>query len=139
MKKERSCGAVIMKMEEGKTLTLLVKHMQGHWGFPKGHAEGKETETETAIREVKEETGLNVVLDNGFRDTSTYYPNPDVFKKVIYFIGKPESGEAKPDMVEIEAVDWFTLSEAVAALSYPSDVSVLENAEQYMRHVMPEE
>ena len=53
---EKSCGCIIID----KDRVLLVKHNAGHWDFPKGHMEDGETEIETAIREVKEETNLDV-------------------------------------------------------------------------------
>lgn len=135
MHKEKSCGAVIMCIRDGKYYTLLVKHLAGHWGFPKGHMEADESEIDTAKREVAEETGLSVELDQGFRDISTYQPRPDTYKQVVYFIGKPEGGRERPDADEIEEVRWCSFSEAHAILSYPSDVAILENAQDYMRHV----
>ena len=54
--REKSCGCIIIN----KNKVLLIKQTKGHWGFPKGHVEKDETEIETAIREVKEETGLDV-------------------------------------------------------------------------------
>ena len=54
MRKEKSCGAVIMRNINGKYYTLLIKHMHGHWGFPKGHEEEGEDEAAAALREVKE-------------------------------------------------------------------------------------
>ena len=61
MKKEKSCGAVIYKYENSKLYILLLKHNQGHWSFSKGHIENEETEKETALREIKEETNLDVI------------------------------------------------------------------------------
>ena len=55
MKQEKSCGCIVLD----KRTVLLIKHNSGHWDFPKGHVEGEESEVETAIREVKEETGLD--------------------------------------------------------------------------------
>ena len=72
MKKEKSCGAVVYRMEDGSPEILLIKHRNGgHWAFPKGHVEKNETESETALREIQEETGLAVDLDTGFRETVT--------------------------------------------------------------------
>ena len=53
--------------------------------FPKGHMEPGETEEETAKREIREETGLLVRLDPGFRRSVRYSPKPGVDKDVIYF------------------------------------------------------
>ena len=135
MRKEKSCGAVIMRNINGKYYTLLIKHMHGHWGVPKGHEEEGEDEAAAALREVKEETGLEVALDTGFRGTSTYWPQEDVYKQVVYFIGVPVEGTERADGVEIEQVGWFTISEAKALLSYPSDITILENAIRYLKDV----
>ena len=86
MKKEISCGAVIARQTENGREILLIRHVNGgHWAFPKGHMEGNETESETALREIREETGLTVTLDTGFRAVVTYSPKPGVMKDVIYF------------------------------------------------------
>ena len=57
MKQEKSCGCIILNE---KNEVLLIHHNAGHWDFPKGHVEEGETEVQTAIREVKEETGLTL-------------------------------------------------------------------------------
>ena len=68
---------------------LIIKHNQGHYGFPKGHVEKNETEQETAIRETKEETNIDAIVIGQFKKTITYSPKRNVIKDVIYFIGKP--------------------------------------------------
>ena len=86
MKKEISCGAVIARQTDAGCEILLIRHANGgHWAFPKGHVEGNETEAETALREIREETGLSVTLDTNFRTVVTYSPKPGVMKDVIYF------------------------------------------------------
>ncbi len=136
MKREKSCGAVLFCLKEGRYYTLLVKHTLGHWGFPKGHQDPEDIDEEaTAKREIKEETGLIVDLDTGFRKTSTYSPSNDVYKQVVYFVGKPQSGTAQPDLKEIEEVKWVSFTEALALLSYQSDMDILEAAEEYLRGV----
>ena len=65
----------------GNTEILLIKHIKsGYWSFPKGHVENGETEEETAKREIKEETGIDVYIDSGFRETVTYSPRKDAKK-----------------------------------------------------------
>ena len=73
MNYEKSCGAIVYRKHHGNTEILLVRHIKsGYWSFPKGHVEEGETEEETARREIKEETGLDVLLDTGFRETVTF-------------------------------------------------------------------
>lgn len=55
-----------------------------------------ETEEETARREIKEETGLDVLLDTGFRETVTYSPKRNTKKTVVYFVAIPTSHELVP-------------------------------------------
>ena len=86
MKREKSCGAIVYRMVNEKPQILLIKHKNGgHWSFPKGHIELNETEQETALREIKEETGIDVVLDPSFRETVHYSPKKDTNKEVVYF------------------------------------------------------
>ena len=63
MKREKSCGAlVVRKNGENFDLVLLRHRFGGHWSFPKGHVEAGESERQTALREVREETGLAIRL-----------------------------------------------------------------------------
>ena len=66
MNKEKSCGAVIFTRDEEDLKFVLIKNLEGSYGFPKGHVEDNETEEETALREVKEEVGLDVEIIDGF-------------------------------------------------------------------------
>lgn len=61
MKREYSYGVVPLKLVEKAVFILLIFHKGGkHWGFPKGHKDHQETDLETAKRELKEETGLEI-------------------------------------------------------------------------------
>ena len=87
MKKEKSCGAVIYKIDENKRISfLIVKQKTGNFGFPKGHVEEGETEKETAIREIKEETNIDALVDTNFRMVSTYSPAKGIIKDVVFFV-----------------------------------------------------
>lgn len=62
---EKSCGAVLFTTEKGIKKFLLVE--SNYFGFPKGHVEENETEQETALREIKEETGVDATINPGFQ------------------------------------------------------------------------
>lgn len=90
MKIEHSCGIVPLKIEEGRTYVLIIVHKGGkHWGFPKGHKDLGETDMQTAQRELKEETGLEIVNWISLKpyvETYTFYKfHQKVRKKVSYF------------------------------------------------------
>ena len=89
MKREKSCGALgVRKNGETYDLVLLRHRFGGHWSFPKGHVEEGESERQTALREVHEETGLSIRLYDGFRESVEYFPKPGVKKQVVYFLGE---------------------------------------------------
>ena len=104
MKQEKSCGCIVLD----KRTVLLIKHNSGHWDFPKGHVEGEESEVETAIREVKEETGLDVHVQKKHRYATRYMPKSDVEKEVVFFLAKKKKGIELPQMEEVEKVEWVT-------------------------------
>lgn len=114
MEREKSCGCIIV--EDGKV--LLVKQTKGHWGFPKGHVEDNETEVETAIREVKEETNIDVEIEENKRYTMEYVTDKGKMKEVVYFIAKKIGGEIKAQECEINVIEWLTFKEALETITY---------------------
>ena len=79
---EKSCGAIIVNDKK----VLLIKQISGDWGFPKGHTELGEEEWETAKREVKEETNLDVIINTTKRYVITYKPKENIIKDAVYFL-----------------------------------------------------
>ena len=121
MKYEKSCGAVIIKDNK----VLLIKHNLGHWGFPKGHVENNETEVETAIREVKEETNVDIVIDNNNRYVIRYSPKAGIEKDVVFFIGRAISDDIRPQLKEISKVEYTDLLIAKQRITHKEERSVL--------------
>lgn len=122
MKYEKSCGAVIFDNDK----VLVLKQVQGHWGFPKGHVENNETEIETAIREIKEETNLDVEINEKFRYVETYSPKENVTKDVVFFVAKKIGGDVKPQEEEVSEIKWVSPKEALQLVSYESSKIVME-------------
>lgn len=129
MLNEKSCGAIVYRKYHGNTEILLIKHVNsGHWSFPKGHVEKGETEVETALREIKEETGIDVIIDPTFRETVSYYPKKDTQKVVVYFIGKAKNHDYVPQEEEISEVKWVEIGRAGSVLTYENDRSIVNKA-----------
>ena len=134
MKREKSCGALVYRLEGEKLMLLLLRHRHGgHWSFPKGHMEGKETEVETALREIREETGLDVLLQTQFRHTVEYYPKPGVKKLVVYFLGlaAPDACPVRQEE-EISELKWVEYDEAYRSVSFKNDRELLDKAKEQL-------
>ena len=107
----------------------MIKHVNsGHWSFPKGHVEPNETEVETASREIKEETGIDVIIDPTFRETVSYSPKKDTQKVVVYFIAKAKNFEYVPQEEEISDIKWVEIGHALSILTYENDRSIVNKA-----------
>ena len=132
LEREKSCGAVIWKKTRLGHEYLLIQHGH-HWSFPKGHVEGCETEKATALREIKEETGLDVALDARFRKVVTYRTPRGNLKDVVFFIATPIAGKEQPQLEEINSLDWFSFKESLPLVTFATDNSVLRAAEEYIR------
>lgn len=119
---EKSCGGVVYRKYHGNIQILLVRHINsGHWSFPKGHMEGDETEEQTARREIKEETGIDVILDTSFRETVNFSPKKDTLKEVVYYLCKAKHSDIIPQAEEVSEVRWVDLGHASAVLTYEND------------------
>ncbi|MBR0350263.1 MAG: NUDIX domain-containing protein [Clostridia bacterium] len=121
---EKACGCIIIKDEK----ILLIRQMSGAWGFPKGHVEHDETEVETAIREVKEETNIDVEVDESKRYTMQYFTDKGIGKEVVIFLAKPISNDLKIQENEIIEAKWMSYSDALATVSYDNTRELLLHA-----------
>jgi len=134
IKHEKSCGAVVFCQFPDGLKVLLLKHRVGHWDFPKGHVKIDETETDTALREVFEESGLKVQLDPGFRETINYSPKDRVSKDVVYFCGYCDEEEAKnlaPQLSEITVAQFVALEQAENMITFESGKEIFRRALYY--------
>ncbi|MGN0171466.1 MAG: bis(5'-nucleosyl)-tetraphosphatase [Acutalibacteraceae bacterium] len=133
MKKEKSCGALVLRCGKTENEILLIKHNGGHWAYPKGHVEAGETEEQTALREVREETGLTVRLDTRYREMVTFSPAPHVLKDVVYFIATVVSGVETPQLSEVSELRWVPFSEAMRYITYENDRRLFRQAELFLQ------
>ncbi len=114
MRKEKSCGCIVIKDNNA----LLIKNNYGNWSFPKGHVEKGESEQETAIRETKEETNIDVEIISDKKYSIKYSPKENVEKEVIFFIAKPLSKKLKKSEKEVYDLGFFNFREVMQLLSY---------------------
>ncbi len=127
MKKDKSYGAIVIK----DNCVLLVKHKRGHWGLPKGHKENDETDIETAIREVKEETNVDIEIISDKFFVESYTMDNGVEKDVIYYIAKPVSDNLVNQEEEISIVEYMPYKNVESIIDY-------DDAKEFWRSVVRE-
>lgn len=109
-KKTTSCGGLVWRMHENKLQVLLIKQFahKDRWGIPKGHVDEGETLEECAIREIREEAGVDVKL--GYRLTDAFVKNKSEEKTVVSWLAQPvgshELNHNDPDS-EVADAQWF--------------------------------
>lgn len=134
--KEKSTGAVVYKKENGKLEFLLVYQNNGHYSFPKGHMESGETEVQTALREIKEETNLEVELDTNFRYQIDYLiKEKDIEKEVVYFVATPTTFDLKNQEGEISECSWDDYETTLNKLKFDDVKEMFEKAYDYIINI----
>ena len=131
---EKSCGFVVYKEHQGERMYLIIRASNGDYGFPKGHVEGNETEYEAAIRELKEETNVEVEIVDGFRHQIEYaLPNkPNVIKQSVYFLGKCTAESIVCQESEVSEAAFITFDTALERLSFEDTKKILKKADSYI-------
>jgi len=131
---EKSCGAILYRLTERNEIEYLVlyQHRSGTWSVPKGHIAAGETEKETALREIREETGLEVSLIDGFRRELSYTVSAKASKNLAIFLAEAK-GELSLGENEISDCLWLEKSAAIRRLGGRSIGRIIESAEIFIR------
>ena len=131
---ERSCGAVVFTRVNGEIRYVIIESIEGIFGFPKGHMEAGETEEETALREIREETGLEVRLLDGFRRVEEYpLPRkPGTLKQVVFFAAEYEDQSPVRQEAEVSAIRLMAFEDALKCMQYENTRSVLKDAHAFV-------
>ena len=137
MNYEYSCGAIVFTRIDGAPHYLLVRakdQPQGCHGFPKGHMEPGETERETALREIFEETGVRVRLLEGFRAVTEYpLPTPpDTRKRVVFFLAQFKDQTVSIQKSELAGYALAPYDEALALTEFADSKQILTEAHAFL-------
>ena len=134
---EKSCGAIVFTRRGNEPLYVIVQEQAGAYSFPKGHMEGDETEEQTALREVFEETGLHIELMPGFRETDEYdlAEKPGVKKQVVYFLAEYAGEQLVPRPGEIKRIFLCAYRDALKYFPQEGARRVLAAADRYLTRV----
>lgn len=134
MRYVKSCGLVAYKQIGNENYYLIIKSLNGDVGFPKGHMEPGESELETAIRELKEETGIDVNVIPGFRRQIEYELRriPDTVKQSVYFLGECISDNIVCQEAEVTEAGFVSYEDALKLLTFEETKNILEDAEKLL-------
>jgi 8-oxo-dGTP pyrophosphatase MutT (NUDIX family) len=145
MNKDFSAGAVIFKRKGPDILFLVVYSNRNRtWGFPKGHIEKGETEKNAALREIKEETGLdNLRFIEGFTEKIMYetiskrppFEGQEIEKYVTYFLCETKGQDIIVDNREITDYKFLPLKEAGRLVRFPNLERVLRRAYDFLQTI----
>ncbi len=139
--KHRSFGVIPIYQQDSQTRYLLIQHRAGHWAFPKGHPEPGESETQTALRELREETGIrDVTLRADLHVSETYRFLRDgqvVEKTVRYFVGLVHHDAVRIQIEEVLSYLWATFEEAQALITYEETRHLLSEARRLLDGAQP--
>lgn len=141
MPREKSAGAIIYRLENGVPLYLLLHYPSGHWEFAKGHIEKNESPEQAAVREIKEETGIeNMVIIPGFKEYIKYsFKNnynlkkaekntaPWIFKLVVFYLAKTKQENVRISSEHTDFV-WLPYDEAIKKLTFKNAKNLLKKA-----------
>jgi 8-oxo-dGTP pyrophosphatase MutT (NUDIX family) len=134
-RREVSAGGVVYRRteEDGVEIALASRRTRRGdlaWGLPKGLIEEGEPKEATAVREAREETGLETELEEPLGETSYVYvwEGVRVAKVVHFFLLRQTGGDVNDHDFEMEEVRWFPLADALGAASYEGEREVLERA-----------
>lgn len=132
---EVSSGAILYR-RQNKTITFLLLHYySGHWDFPKGNKEEGETDLDTALREIKEETGItDVTIVDNFKKQIFYKfkrNNRLISKKVIYFLAETNSSDVRLSNEHLSFI-WAQYEEAFRIITYPTSKEILTEGYKFL-------
>jgi 8-oxo-dGTP pyrophosphatase MutT (NUDIX family) len=105
------------------------------WTIPKGHVEAGETSADAAVREVREETGIEATIEGPLGDVTYWYARRDdqhapvrVWKRVRFFLMHATGGRFADRDDEMDAVRWFGVEQAEATVAFPNERALVHRA-----------
>ncbi|RUM58010.1 MAG: NUDIX hydrolase [Persephonella sp.] len=132
---EFSAGGVVFRKNENGQVEILLIRVKTRWSFPKGNIERGEPKDQAALREVKEETGVDAKILDYLGEVDYWYNIglTKIHKFVYYYLMEYLSGDVVPQKEEIDEAKFMSIAEAEKSLSYSTDNEILDRAIKSMK------
>jgi 8-oxo-dGTP pyrophosphatase MutT (NUDIX family) len=132
---EKSCGAVVF-FKNVQVKYLLLQYEAGHWDFVKGNVEPNESETDTVLRELKEETGLAATQTiEGFREGIQYFyrrQGETIQKEVVFYLIQADTEKVELSFEHV-GYAWLDYPDALERLTFKNAKDVLQKADAFLQ------
>jgi len=136
MLREKSCGAVVFLRKDNSAKYLFLNYAAGHWDFVKGNVEVNETEKETVLRELKEETSItDAHFIDGFKETIAYFYRRQgltVHKEVVFFIMETQTEKVQLSFEHVGYI-WLDYTHAMEKLTFKNAKDVLQKTHSFLK------
>ncbi len=136
---EVSAGGVVYRRQDDEVEVILAARRTRRgdlaWGLAKGGIEADETPEQAAVREVREETGIEAEIEASLGETRYFYVWEEVRirKMVHFFLMRATGGDPNDRDDEMEDVKWFPLERALKRAAYRGEREVLGRAAEHLR------
>jgi bis(5'-nucleosidyl)-tetraphosphatase len=135
MFQEKSCGAVVFIKKDAQVNFLLLHYEAGHWDFVKGNVEAGESEKETVLRELQEETGIvDAQFIEGFKEKIEYFyrrQGATIHKQVIFFLMETPTEKVQISFEHV-GYTWLNYEQAMEQLTFKNAKDVLQKAQEFL-------
>lgn len=124
-------GVVFRKTGQGYEIVAVNRARHSDWSLPKGHIEEGETQEQAAIREVKEETGLDAKIIEPIGEVVYFFRRPKgalVRKSVFHFLMEAANFDLSGPNWEVSEARWIAIEQAHTLLTYQNDVDIVKKA-----------
>jgi 8-oxo-dGTP diphosphatase len=139
---EYSAGGVVFRHNgEGIDVALIYRTRHDDWSIPKGHIEAGESREQAALREIKEETGLDARILHPLGEATYFFRKKggELIRKTVYhYLMEALSADLGKPNWEVTEARWVPITEARALLSYEKDREIIEKAVEDLRNVKRE-
>lgn len=131
-REQTSAGGVVVRQNDGLEVCVINPAGRRVWGLPKGGVEPGETLGETALREVREETGIQASLEGELGSIDYWFYSREsrvrIHKTVHYFLMRAGGGDVADHDHEVSEARWLSVSAALDLMSYPNEREIVRKA-----------